>query len=143
MIASQIHHLHTYSEVRGENISVVLDPELIWHPDSKINKLSKWERKPETMGSLVSLWASVPSGGREMGGLAGTETGLPAGTGEQGQQMATPPFSCLSLILLPFTPAPIPEVKPVCLTDKSCLKLSASPRLPTSGSGQAVLLLPE
>lgn len=38
----------------GEKTSVGLDPELIWHADSKINKLSKRERKPETMGSLCS-----------------------------------------------------------------------------------------
>lgn len=55
MIASQTHHLHTYFVVRGENIGVGLDPELIWHPDSKINKLSKWERKLETMENLVAL----------------------------------------------------------------------------------------
>jgi hypothetical protein len=39
----------------GKKISVVLDQELIWHLDLEINKLSKWEKKPETIGNLVSI----------------------------------------------------------------------------------------
>lgn len=38
-----------------KNTCVVLDLELIWHLDSEINKLSKWEKKRETIGNLVPL----------------------------------------------------------------------------------------
>ena len=37
-----------------KNTCFVLDLELIWHLDSEINKLSKWE-KSETIGNLVPL----------------------------------------------------------------------------------------